>query len=100
MTWLGDLGSTILGVAYAFRVALAIVSVLVVVVVAILARRNGWIGGLRRHPRATAVVLVALLAVALPVGWYLASPLVLSASIDEPAPSVLAVAGSPRLLDA
>jgi hypothetical protein len=96
MTWLGDLGSAILGAAYEARVALAVVGALVVVLLAILARRNGWIGAMRRHPRATGAVLVPLLVVALPVGWYLTSPLVLSASIDEPAPSVLAVAGRSR----
>ena len=41
-----------------------------------------------------AAILVPLLAIALPVGWYLTSPLVLSASLDEP-PPIVASATSP-----
>jgi len=94
MAWLGDLGSAILGGLYELRVPAAIGSVLVAIGFVVLARRNGWIGLARRHPRVSAAILVPLIAIALPVGWYLASPLVLSASIDEPAP-VVAGASAP-----
>ncbi|MDQ3127127.1 MAG: DM13 domain-containing protein [Chloroflexota bacterium] len=94
MEWLGDLGSAILGGLYEFRVPVAIGSVVVAVGLLVLARRQGWLGRARRHPRASAAVLVPFLAIALPIGWYLTSPLVLSASINEP-PPVLAAASAP-----
>ncbi len=90
MTWLGDLGSATLGGLYELRVPVAIGSVVVAVGLLVLARRRGWLGRARRHPRASAAVLGPLVAIVLPIGWYLASPLVLSASIDEPPPVVAA----------
>ena len=93
MTWLGDLGSAILGGLYAYRFPVAIGGVVLAVAVVVIARRQGWVGRARRHPRATAAILVPLLAIALPVGWYLTSPLVLSATINE-APPVVAGAGA------
>jgi hypothetical protein len=104
MTWLGDLGSTILGGLYAFRIPVALAGVVIASGLLLVARRRGWFARARRHPRATAVVLVPLLAFALPVGWYLTSPLVLSATIDEARP-VVAVApsapsGAPSSADA
>ena len=58
--------------------------------IVVVARRRGWFGRARRHPIRTAAILVPALALALPIGWYLASPLVLSASIDEPPPAFAA----------
>ena len=46
----------------------------------------------KRHRVATAIVVVAVALVVLPAGWYLGSPLVLSTTIDEPPPVVVAVA--------
>ncbi|HEY3165106.1 MAG TPA: DM13 domain-containing protein [Candidatus Limnocylindrales bacterium] len=94
MTWLGDLGSAVFGAAYTYRVALAVGSLVGAAVLAVVARRRGWLTRIRRHPRAAVAVLVPVLAVVLPVGWYLASPLVLSATIDEP-PPVVTTAASP-----
>ncbi|MBA2719924.1 MAG: DM13 domain-containing protein [Chloroflexi bacterium] len=88
MTWLGELGSAILGGLYTYRVPVAIGGVGLAVAVLLIARRQGWVGRARRHPRATAAILVPLLAIALPVGWYLTSPLVLSATINEAPPVV------------
>ena len=89
MTWLGDLGSAILGGLYANRFPMAIGGIALAVAIVVIARRQGWFGRARRHPRATAAILAPLLAVALPVGWYLTSPLVLSASINEAPPVVV-----------
>ena len=86
MEWFDDLVPAILGGLYDFRVPVAIASVLAAGGLAVLALRREWLGRARRHPRASAAVLVPLLAVALPVAWYLASPLVLTASINEPPP--------------
>jgi hypothetical protein len=89
---LGDLGSAALGAAYSYRFLVASAAVVVAVAIAIVARRRGWLGRARRHPFRTAAILVPTLALALPVGWYLASPLVLSTRIDEPAPIAAASA--------
>jgi hypothetical protein len=93
---LGDLGSAVLGAAYSFRVVIAIAAVAVAVALAITARRRRWLGRARRHPLRSAAILIPTLAIALPVGWYLASPLILSTTIDEPAP-IAAATGSPSV---
>jgi hypothetical protein len=59
-----------------------------------IARRRGWGQAARRHPGRTAAILVPALAIALPLGWYLASPLVLSKTIDEPTPIVSGASGT------
>ncbi|MBA2382197.1 MAG: DM13 domain-containing protein [Chloroflexi bacterium] len=88
MASLGSLGSTIFGALYDYRLVLVGGAIAVAAVLVAVARRRGWIGAARRHPKAAATILVSFLAVALPVGWYLMSPLVLSASIDEPPPPI------------
>ena len=96
MSILGDLGSAVLGAAYSFRVVIATAAVAVAVALAITARRRRWLGRARRHPLRSAAILIPTLAIALPVGWYLASPLILSTTIDEPAP-IAAATGSPSV---
>jgi hypothetical protein len=86
MVWLYDLGSSVLGFVAANPVVTSVTVLAAVAVVAILAWRLGFVRWARRRPRATLALLVPMLAIALPLGWYLASPLVLSASIDEPPP--------------
>ncbi len=88
MAWLGDLGSALLGALYDARVAVMIGGLVAVIALGALARRRDWPARIRRHPILTTLVLVPILVVAVPVGWYLASPLVLSATIDEPAPAI------------
>ena len=88
MQWLGDLGAAFFGALYDYRIPVALGSVVALVLVAIVARRRGWVGSARRHPRTTLALLIPALAIALPLGWYMASPLILSSSIDEPAPVV------------
>jgi hypothetical protein len=86
VSFLGDLGSALLGAVYTYRIPLALGGVVAAVTLVVVARRRGWLGHARAHPRWTAAVLVPTLALALPIGWYLGSPLVLSTTIDEPAP--------------
>jgi len=86
VSFLGDLGSALFGAAYEYRLPLAVVAVIVAMAIGLLARRRGWVGLARRHPLRSAAILVPALAVALPLGWYLGSPLILSTTIDEPAP--------------
>jgi len=89
MEWIGDLERAFAGAIYPNRGPIAIALVLAVVAVAIVARRRGWRGRVGQHPGRAAAIVVATLIVVLPLGWYLASPLVLSTTIDEPAPSVV-----------
>jgi hypothetical protein len=88
MAWLGGIGSGLLGALYANPVLAAIGAGALAVAVVALARRRGWDAAAARHPGRAAVLLVAGLAVTLPAGWYLGSPLIVSATIDEPPPIV------------
>jgi hypothetical protein len=94
MEWLGELGSAILGAAYANRIGLAVVGAIGAGGIVWLARRRRWLTTARRHPGRTAAAGLTTLAIAGPIGWYLASPLVLSASVDEP-PPIVDVAATP-----
>jgi hypothetical protein len=97
MEFIGDLERVFAAAIYPNRLAVAITAVAALVVLAVIGRRRGWAGSVRRHPARSTAVLVPLLAVALPLGWYLASPLVLSGSVDEPAPVVsTAASATPR----
>jgi hypothetical protein len=86
MVWIYDLGSKVLGFGAAHPLLTFVAVLAAAFVLAILARRLGLFALARRRPRATLALLVPMLAIALPLAWYLASPLVLSASIDEPPP--------------
>ena len=94
MTVIGDIERLVATSLYPLRVPLLIAGVAVLVVVARLARRRGWVGAARAHPGRTAIVLVPLLAVGLPLAWYLGSPLVITTRIDE-APPVAAATAQP-----
>jgi hypothetical protein len=94
MSSLADVGSTILGALYAQRVAVAVIGAAALVAIAAIARRRGWIQAGRRHPGRSAAVLIPALAIALPMGWYLGSPLILSSTIDEPVPAAISAAAS------
>jgi hypothetical protein len=95
MEWIGDLERAFAAAIYPNRVVVAIALAVLLVAVALIARRRHWDRVVRRHPRRTAAVLVPALAIALPLGWYLVSPLVLSRTIDEPPPIVAGATGSP-----
>ncbi len=94
MSLIGDLGSFILGTAYALRVPFAIAGIVALVVLAAVARRRGWVVVARRHPLASAVAIGAAAIVAVPLGWYLVSPLFISTELQE-APVVAAANPSP-----
>lgn len=94
MELIGDLERAFAAAIYPNRLVVAIAVVAALIVLAVIARRRGWAAGIRRHPGRSAAVLVPVLAVVLPLGWYLASPLVLSSSVDEPAPVVGAAASA------
>jgi Electron transfer DM13 len=88
----GDMERLFATSLYPLRVPLFIAGLVVAVLVLRAARRRGWLKAARAHPGRTVLVLAPMLAVALPLGWYLASPLFITMRIDEAPP---AVAGSP-----
>jgi Electron transfer DM13 len=93
MEWIGDLERAFAAVIYPNRLVIAIAAIVLLVGLVMIARRRQWDEAVRRHPGRTAAILVPALAIALPLGWYLASPLVLSKTIDEPAPIVAGAGG-------
>jgi hypothetical protein len=83
----------ILAWLYPNRIAFAIASLAVAIIVALIGWRRGWQHTARRHPRSTMIGLLVVLVSGLPVAWYLASPLVIRTALVEPAP--VAVVASP-----
>jgi hypothetical protein len=92
MTWLGDAASTVFGALYTNPVPAGIATALGVVLLAIIARRRGLDRAARRHPVRSLAGILAAAMVILPLAWYLGSPLVLTASIDEAEPSIAPIA--------
>jgi electron transfer DM13 len=92
MEWIGDLERGFATWIYPNRVLAAIVGVVVAIAVAFVAWRGRWDLVARRRPLRAAAVGAAFLAVALPLGWYLGSPLFISNAVDEPAPVVAGTA--------
>lgn len=86
MDFIGDLERAFATTLYPLRVPIAIALVLGLIGAVWLARRRGWFAAARRHPARTSVLVLALLAVGLPTGWYLGSPLFIRTSLVEPAP--------------
>lgn len=98
MEAIGELLEPITTQLYAWRVQIAVASIGLVVVLAIVALRRGWIAVARRNPGRTAVATAAALAVALPIGWYMISPVFIRTSLVEelpPAASVVTPADTP-----
>jgi len=96
MLSLADLGSVVFGSLYEQRVGATILAIALTIGILLVAMRRGWILAARRHPRRTAVLAAPALAVALPIVWYLVSPVFLSTSIDEAPPVVVAAKASGR----
>jgi hypothetical protein len=94
MNLIGDLERLFATSLYPNRVPIAIGAAIGTVLLILFARRRGWFAAARRHPGRSAVVVVLALAVGLPSAWYLGSPLFISTSLNEPAPSVVAPAPS------
>jgi hypothetical protein len=86
--FIGELVQTFLTSLYTLRVPIAIGGIVGFVVFVWVARRRGWFAAARRHPGRTAALAVVLLAVGLPTGWYLASPLFIRTALEEPLPTV------------
>jgi Electron transfer DM13 len=81
-----DLQRTFFDGLYAYRIPIAIGTVVVAVVLLAVAWRMGWFAAARRHPARAGALLVITLAVGLPIGWYLASPIWIRTELVEPGP--------------
>lgn len=106
MELIGDIERAVATLIYPNRILIAAVALVAIALLAIVARRRRWGEAVRRHPRGATVAAVITVAIGGPVAWYLGSPLVLSRTVDEPAPIVAAAvspattAPSPAALDA
>jgi hypothetical protein len=90
MPSIGELANDIARSLYEWRVPLAVVSVVGLVVGIVVAHRLGWFAAARRHPRRTVGMLVAGALVLGPVAWYLASPIFIRTELVEAAPVAVA----------
>ena len=88
MPSIGDLANDVARNLYEFRIPVAIGSIALAVVAVVVAYRRGWLAAARRHPGRTTAVAAVVLAVALPVGWYLGSPIFIRTSLVEAGPTV------------
>jgi hypothetical protein len=96
LTSIADLASPILAFIWEQRVLLGAVGAVVALLGAVVAWRRGWLRVARRHPLRTGALVVAGFAVALPVGWYLISPLFIRTElVEEPVPGVVVGGASP-----
>ncbi len=90
MSFVGDLERLFASSLYPLRLPIAIILAVVFALVARRAYRERWDLVARRHPRRATAIIVPLLAVGLPLGWYFASPLFITVELNEPAPIVSA----------
>jgi hypothetical protein len=95
MEFIGELERAFAALLYPWRFAIAGLAIAAMVGMLYLARRRRWDVAVRRHPRLSAGLTVLALAVALPTGWYLASPLFIRTQLDEPGP--VAAATTPAM---
>ena len=86
MNLIGDLERLFATSIYPLRVPIAIALGVGLVGLIITARRRGWFAAARRHPGRTTALVAVVLAIGLPVGWYLASPLFIRTELIEPSP--------------
>ncbi|OGO54873.1 MAG: hypothetical protein A2Z32_14345 [Chloroflexi bacterium RBG_16_69_14] len=92
-----DLLRTFFDSLYTYRIVIAVGTALVAVGLLIVAWRMGWFAAARRHPARAGALLVVMLAVGLPLGYYVASPLWIRTELIEPGPvGVVAPTPSPR----
>jgi len=86
VSFVGDLERLFASSLYPLRIPLFVAGLVVTALLVRTARRRGWLVAARAHPARSTLVLAPILAVALPLGWYLASPLLITTRIDEAPP--------------
>ena len=99
MPSIGDIANDVARTLYELRIPVAIATIAVALLGILVARRLGWFAAARRHPARTSLVLATALAIMLPVGWYLASPIFIRTSLVEAGPAAAsspAPAATPR----
>ncbi|HEX5828705.1 MAG TPA: DM13 domain-containing protein [Candidatus Limnocylindrales bacterium] len=84
MSVIGDLGGAMLALLYDYRYPAMAAGAVAVVLLLVAARRFGWAGLARRHPRAGGVAVVAGAVVLAPLAWYLLSPIWIRTELVEP----------------
>jgi hypothetical protein len=89
MELLGDLERAFASTLYPLRVPLAVLAIAGVVALLWVARRRGWFAAARRHPARSGIAIAVVVAVALPVGWYVASPLFIRTELQELPPAAV-----------
>lgn len=97
MPSIGDIANDVARTLYEFRIPVAIASIVLAILATFVAYRLGWIAAARRHPRRTAVLTAVALAVAVPVAWYLGSPIFIRTSLVEAGPNVAAATAAPAV---
>ena len=95
MPSIGDIANDIARTLYELRIPVALASIGILVGAVVVAHRRGWFAAARRHPGRTAIVGAALLAVMVPAGWYLGSPIFIRTSLVEPGPGAAAATAEP-----
>ena len=82
----GELQRAFFDAIYTYRIPVGLAAGVFAVGAALVAWRLGWFGAARRHPARAGILLVIGLAIALPLGYYVASPLWIRTELIEPEP--------------
>lgn len=99
MPSIGDIANDVAHTLYELRIPVVIASLCLAILIVVVAHRLGWFAAARRHPRRTGLLAVSALAVALPVGWYLGSPIFIRTSLVEAEPIQPSIATVPPSAD-
>ena len=81
-----ELGRAFFDAVYESRIPIGIGSVVAAVGLLLVARRLRWFDAARRRPIRAGALLVVVLAIGLPLGWYLVSPVFIRTALVEPDP--------------
>ncbi len=93
----GELQRAFFDAIYTYRLVVGVGTAVFAVGAALVAWRLGWFGAARRHFVRAAIVMAIGLSVALPLGYYVASPLWIRTELIEPDP-VAIVDPSPTVI--
>ena len=94
MELIGELERTFAALLYPWRYVIAALAAVTAIALLVVARRRRWDLAVRRHPVRSLAILGLALAVGLPTGWYLGSPLFIRTALDEPDPAAAAASPS------
>jgi hypothetical protein len=86
VSFVGDLERLFASSLYPLRIPLFVAGIAVAALLVRTACRRGWLVAARAHPGRSTLVLAPILAIALPLSWYVVSPLFITTRIDEAPP--------------